>query len=306
MKATTMPIPNKAAPKKKKRPSRRKNDRSVRCISFDEMRRLMRIYGPTKCLRKRQTPDNKEVTVDSVKRKFYRWFPDLDERFQRDELTGQYHPRAGHQFELRYREEMRTKDGDRLSKKRVAVRAERHGTSVKRSRTTKPKKNTGVTSTATNTSEGQRDRVYPVSPTTAPVLLSDPEQGGEDGFVDTEITLNQLYHPMGESAITADTEPVDHQFIAEEGIFDAVERSFFGPTVNECPSSGHVSLYSSSSSSEEEEGPPYYGTSGSSSSDDSITASIDEVLDKSIEECCDELLGSDDNSMDSYLLDMII
>ena len=66
---------------KKTRPARR-NQRNDRGVSFDEMRRLMRVYGPIKCLRKRQSAKGGEdnTKADSVKRKFYRWFPDLDDR----------------------------------------------------------------------------------------------------------------------------------------------------------------------------------------------------------------------------------
>lgn len=97
-------------------------------VPFDEMRRLMEVYGSTKCLRKRQTPlgsngtRNAAVKIDSVKRKFYRWFPDLDERFERDKETGLYEPKFGHEFELKYREEMRKKDGESLTSKRARCR----------------------------------------------------------------------------------------------------------------------------------------------------------------------------------------
>ena len=51
-----------------------------------EMKRLMRAYGSLKCLRNRTPKDpDKAAKVESVKRKFYRWFPDLDQRFERTE-----------------------------------------------------------------------------------------------------------------------------------------------------------------------------------------------------------------------------
>merc|ERR1719473_1104369 len=59
--------------------------------------------------------------VDSVKRKFYRWFPDLDERFVKDG-AGFYKPKFGHEVEIRYREAMRAKDGECLAKKRATCR----------------------------------------------------------------------------------------------------------------------------------------------------------------------------------------
>ncbi|KAL7541369.1 hypothetical protein ACHAXR_010851, partial [Thalassiosira sp. AJA248-18] len=111
-------------------PASRRAKRTDRGVPFEEMRRLMHVYGSVKCLRKRQsktTPDgadeNTKAKVDSVKRKFYRWFPDLDERFTKDE-EGFYRPKMGHEFELRYREEMRAKDGEVLAKKRARCRKE--------------------------------------------------------------------------------------------------------------------------------------------------------------------------------------
>ena len=87
-------------------------------VSLDEMERLMRVYGSLKCLRNR-TPitSGRSTKVESVKRKFYRWFPDLEERFVRTE-EGWYRPKAGHEEEIQYREAMRKGDQDCLVKKR--------------------------------------------------------------------------------------------------------------------------------------------------------------------------------------------
>lgn len=87
-------------------------------ITLDEMERLMRVYGSLKCLRNR-TPlaSGRSTKVESVKRKFYRWFPDLEERFIRTE-EGWYSPKAGHEEEIQYREAMRKGDQDSLVKKR--------------------------------------------------------------------------------------------------------------------------------------------------------------------------------------------
>ena len=88
-----------------------------------EMKRLMRVYGSLKCLRNRTPKDpDKAAKVESVKRKFYRWFPDLDERFERTE-EGWYQPKAGHEEEMAYRERMRKSDQEKLVKKRVTKRA---------------------------------------------------------------------------------------------------------------------------------------------------------------------------------------
>jgi len=87
------------------------------------MKRLMRVYGSLKCLRNRTPKDpDKAAKVESVKRKFYRWFPDLDQRFERTE-EGWYQPKAGHEEEMAYRESMRKSDQEKLVKKRVTKRA---------------------------------------------------------------------------------------------------------------------------------------------------------------------------------------
>eukprot|EP00581_Thalassiosira_minuscula_P010510 CAMPEP_0183710140 /NCGR_PEP_ID=MMETSP0737-20130205/5969_1 /TAXON_ID=385413 /ORGANISM="Thalassiosira miniscula, Strain CCMP1093" /LENGTH=221 /DNA_ID=CAMNT_0025938363 /DNA_START=223 /DNA_END=888 /DNA_ORIENTATION=- len=118
----------KAAPKKARsasakynvKPRDPKRDTSV---PFDEMKRLMRVYGSLKCLRNRTPVDSgRTAKMESVKRKFYRWFPDLDERFVRTP-EGWYKPKAGHEEEMRYREEMRKEDQESLVKKRNSKRS---------------------------------------------------------------------------------------------------------------------------------------------------------------------------------------
>lgn len=131
------PISESTAEKKEKKNAAAKKSRSgVKCdimkprtkrshqhhrdfsVSLDEMERLMRVYGSLKCLRNR-TPitSGRSTKVESVKRKFYRWFPDLEERFVRTE-EGWYRPKAGHEEEIQYREAMRKGDQDCLVKKR--------------------------------------------------------------------------------------------------------------------------------------------------------------------------------------------
>lgn len=75
------------------------------------------------------------MKIDSVKRKFYRWFPDFDEKFEKDPEAWAggnivYRPKAGHEAEMSYREEMRRLDGEVLCKKRAKCRRERHGTKM--------------------------------------------------------------------------------------------------------------------------------------------------------------------------------
>jgi len=133
MKAPTTPaaatVPS-TSPVKARRKSLKKTDRG---IPFAEMQRLMRVYGSIKCLRKRNNGPEENMKIDSIKRKFYRWFPDFEERFEKDieASTGTsavYRPKAGHEAEMNYREEMRRVDGEVLARKRAKCRRERYGT----------------------------------------------------------------------------------------------------------------------------------------------------------------------------------
>lgn len=269
-----------------------------RGVTFDEMRRLMRIYGSMKCLRKRQKPVGEDMKVDSVKRKFYRWFPDLEERFFKDEF-GVYRPKIGHEFELRYREEMRTKDGEILAKKRTRCRKERKSSSqgTKVTKCTKSK--------ATPPSSG---RVSPASAIEAPSSTPTPSSPiHEDNIINMDITLN-MDHDLNQTSaamIAADTEPVDQSFIAEKDIFDFVENNFFGQEAaanaeTECQNVSQWIVCDSSSSDEEV-------PLADSNDVWDREPTMDSLLDKSIEECYEEILGSsdDDGSVSNYLFDMI-
>mmetsp|Transcript_13159 Transcript_13159/g.27003 ORF Transcript_13159/g.27003 Transcript_13159/m.27003 type:complete len:157 (+) Transcript_13159:156-626(+) len=62
-----------SAPRRKYnvKPRDPKRDTSV---TFDEMKRLMRVYGPIKCQRVRTPKDSgKYAKPESIRRKFYRW-----------------------------------------------------------------------------------------------------------------------------------------------------------------------------------------------------------------------------------------
>lgn len=328
---------------KKITPASRRAKRTDRGVPFEEMRRLMHVYGSVKCLRKRQsktTPDgadeNTKAKVDSVKRKFYRWFPDLDERFTKDE-EGLYQPRMGHEFELRYREEMRTKDGEVLAKKRarcrkenkeqvevgVANKAGKKQRALARTVSMGAEQVTPISPTSTadcarispntvtpepsfsdrdivlNEAEKELTTLLPFPPdaaVSARLSSSDRLANDDDDAQMTSITLESEfdYDPMASANIATDTEPLDSFFIAEEGIFDEVENSFYGPVMQECPKSEELPscISSSSSSSSEEE----QGSSSRSSSRLCDSASLEDMLAQSIEECCDEILGSDDNN----------
>ena len=115
------PPPTIVSPERKIQPKKRSTSskRDPR-VSFEEMKRVMRVYGPIKCLRNRTPKDSGKVTkVLSVKRKFYRWFPDFHERFEL-QPGNWYKPRIGHEMEMKYREDLRTIDQAFLAAKRVS------------------------------------------------------------------------------------------------------------------------------------------------------------------------------------------
>lgn len=249
--------------------------RTDRGVAFEEMLRLMRIYGSVKCLRKRQNSDEGEMytktKIESVKRKFYRWFPDLDERFTRDE-HGMYWPNCGHEDEIRYREEMRKKDEEIIITKRVTCRRDRHGSSEGKTKKKRPN---------SNVESSQNDRIA-----TAP----ESDQSGRC------VTLNEIPDPMASFSASVDIEPIDCSFLAEHGVLDDFDPSLFG-----LPSA--VSLSCSSSQIE----PDFTIISSNSSSSWEVdTPSV--FGDNRVESDmgCDEMLSSDDgDSVSDYLLDFV-
>lgn len=109
----------KLPPKKRRIVKYKQSNREAK-VSFEEMKRLMRVYGPTKCLRNRTPKESgKSTKVLSIKRKFYRWFPDFNQRFVL-QSGGWYKPLIGHEEEMKYREELRRKDQELLAGKRTA------------------------------------------------------------------------------------------------------------------------------------------------------------------------------------------
>jgi hypothetical protein len=87
-------------------------------ITFEEMQRLMSVYGPMKCIRNRSSTDSgKGIKAASILRKFYRWFPDFEERFVKT-AEGWYVPKIGHENEIRHREMMRNQDEKYVVSKR--------------------------------------------------------------------------------------------------------------------------------------------------------------------------------------------
>jgi len=131
---TTLKKKTPSKKKSRKNNMKPKDTRRHTSISFNEMCRLMRVYGSLKCLRNRTTTKtnptknnvdecSNSIKIDSTKRKFYRWFPDLDERFVRNSETGCYEPKAGHVNEMAYRESMRMSDQNKLVMKRLNGRS---------------------------------------------------------------------------------------------------------------------------------------------------------------------------------------
>lgn len=255
-------------------------------VPIDEMRRLMRVYGSIKCLRRRQKPEGDEgAKDDSVKRKFYRWFPDLDERFEKD-AGGHYRPKFGHEAEMKYREEMRTVDGEDLTRKRVMRRKQRLvGMSAK------------APTTKSSTVSTDFARVSPGPPPHAMSSLSFPKRVEEWGIGTVDELASDHNLRMESADSVAGTEPLDCSFIAEGGIFDDVEGIFYGQTNQDCQDT--IVSSDSTSISLEEQGPQ--------SSEESDFADIQDMLDKTIEECCEEILGSDDDNsgVSSFLFGMI-
>lgn len=204
--------------------------RTDRGVAFDEMLRLMRIYGSVKCLRKRQNSDEGETMftktrIESVKRKFYRWFPDLDERFTKDE-HGMYWPNCGHEDEIRYREEMRKKDGEIIVTKRVTCRRDRHGTS-----------------------QGKGKKKCPNSTVAAsPDLVAS----------ETKFMLNENSGPIDSFSASVNIESINCSPLLENGILDDFDSSCFGfPSAvsSSCSSSTNEPETTTSSSSSEIDAP---------------------------------------------------
>lgn len=104
--------------------TQRTKTRSTRSfVPFEEMQRLMQEYGPIKTQRKSKScPDEcgtaGNAKIESVRRKFYRWFPDFEERFVKNSDGVTYRPKAGHKEEVQYRQTMRDMDQTILTRKR--------------------------------------------------------------------------------------------------------------------------------------------------------------------------------------------
>ena len=289
-------------------------------VAFSEMLRLMNTYGSVKCLRnhhKKKGDDINNAKDDSVRRKFYRWFPDLVERFERNH-EGLYHPKLGHELEVDYRERMRKLDGEVLAAKRTGSRKE-HLLNPKR-----PKESHKGSKQVKKMILDRACRASILTVTSndgaspTPVLSALPAQEKDDMVASTLLNFHENLQES--AAIISDIEPLELSFIAEEGIFDDVETSFFSSTSQECPSSRlcpcsptpeNVGLNHSSQISPMSESnydtPFIDGILGQSlderswgSDNDSDISYFNYLLTESIEECYQNvLLVSDDSDIAS-------
>jgi hypothetical protein len=114
--------------KKGKGIGKEKNRTTRQFVPFKEMQRLMTEYGPIITPRKRKIKDKSDETkegvlkAESVKRKFYRWFPDFEDRFVKNPDGFTYRPKVGHDNEKAYRLAMRNMDQEILNHKRKVGR----------------------------------------------------------------------------------------------------------------------------------------------------------------------------------------
>mmetsp|Transcript_34233 Transcript_34233/g.63100 ORF Transcript_34233/g.63100 Transcript_34233/m.63100 type:complete len:345 (+) Transcript_34233:146-1180(+) len=271
-----------------------------RGIPFEEMCRLMRVYGPIKCLRKRKSSAEgggngavANTKIDSVKRKFYRWFPDLEERFVKDK-GGFYRPKFGHMVEMCYRQDRRAKDGEILNKKRNRNRRRQQqqqrvvvvgGVERKTVIGVDNSKRAEISSSilAYSTARSAWADCAPLSPISSHAVSPSPSYYDQQLIRVKDIDATDLEFDQDRTvsdSIIADTEPLDNSFIAEQGIFDDVEESFFGSYVQDCPSLLESSSSSSSSCSTSS------GDQCSNSSSWGSTPVIDHMLDKPMDMIC--------------------
>lgn len=121
--ATESKLPLKKRPAKPEvKPRTESKLKYSKAVPYEEMKRLMRVYGPAKCLRNRTPKESGKATkAQSVRRKFYRWFPDFHDRFEL-RPGGWFMPKIGHEEEMRRREELRKRDQVVLAMKRYSKR----------------------------------------------------------------------------------------------------------------------------------------------------------------------------------------
>lgn len=181
-------------------------------VPYEEMERLMNVYGALKAVRNRGAKPNKKegegdscqvVKRESIKRKFYRWFPDLDERFYRTE-NDQYQPIHGHEQEVKYRREMREKSFESVAKKRA--RANQKNNYLKKERGELPR----------------GDQPLPELAGSSGTLLI-PSPPSRQVTFDAEDIISSLVSEDEDESST-----IDNSFLASGSIFDEVNKEFYG------------------------------------------------------------------------------
>jgi len=182
-------------------------------VPYEEMERLMNVYGALKAVRNRGAKPNKKdgennnncqvVKRDSIKRKFYRWFPDLEQRFSRSE-DGKYQPIHGHEQEVKYRKEMREKSFESVAKKRA--RANQRNNYLKRERGELPR----------------GDQPLPELVSSSGTLLV-PSLSNKKVTLEAEVVISSLVSEDEDESST-----IDNFFHASGSIFDEVNKEFYG------------------------------------------------------------------------------
>jgi len=176
----------------------------------------MNVYGALKAVRNRgaKQPNKKDgesnnncqvVKRDSIKRKFYRWFPDLEQRFSRTE-DGKYQPIHGHDQEVKYRKEMREKSFESVAKKRA--RANQRNNYLKRERGELPR----------------GDQPLPEIVSSSGTLLV-PPLPSKKVTLEAEAIISSL---VSEDEDESSTTTIENVFHASESIFDEVNKEFYG------------------------------------------------------------------------------
>jgi hypothetical protein len=187
---------------------------SKKVVPYEEMERLMNVYGALKAVRNRGAKPSKNdgegdgssqvVKRDSIKRKFYRWFPDLEERFYRTEKD-QYLPIHGHEQEVKYRKEMREKSSESVTKKRA--RANQKTKYLKMVRGELPR----------------GDQPLPELVGGARGALVIPPPPSRQVTFEAEDIISSLVSEDEDESST-----IDNTFYASGSIFDEVNKEFYG------------------------------------------------------------------------------
>lgn len=208
----------------------------LKLIPYEEMERLMNVYGALKAVRNRGAKPSADedncgqVKRESIKRKFYRWFPDLEDRFYRNE-GGQYYPIYGHEQEIKYRKEMRGKSVESVAQKRA--RANKRNKYLKKG---------AVVGEGTKIELPRADKPLPELSSSIGVLFHIPQPPRRKvTFEEQDMISSSLVSEDEDESST-----IDNFFHASGAIFDEVNKEFYGeelPSASiECVSSNNDSV----------------------------------------------------------------